>query len=67
LRIFGKTVTEMPFDKIGVTKKVSITLKEDDWEWIDFYISKGEVTSYSEFWRFVFEGKIRPYNERMIK
>jgi hypothetical protein len=56
-----------PKNKIGKTKAVKITLQEDAWAWIDDYIKRGEVTSYSEFWRHVFEGKIRPYNERMWK
>jgi metal-responsive CopG/Arc/MetJ family transcriptional regulator len=60
-------LNRMPFDKIGVTKKVSITLQEENWEWIDDYIKRGEVTSRSEFFRWLFEGKIKPYNERMFK
>lgn len=56
-----------PPNKIGYTKAVKITLTKDDWEYIDYWIKEKKVAgSYSEFWRMVFEGKFKPYNERMF-
>lgn len=36
---------------IGISKRVSITLPPDGWEWVDQQIEQGKAKSYSEFFR----------------
>jgi hypothetical protein len=61
----SKDATEIIVKKLvgrpsmGITKKVSITLPEDEWEEVAEIIKNGHAASYSEYFRLIHNGANR--------
>jgi hypothetical protein len=51
----------------GVTMKVSITLPEEDWDHINQSIERKDADSKSDYFRKLYYGHLRPYNETIVK